>query len=296
MMPGYVLVTPVRDEVATIGRTLAAVARQTHLPREWVIVSDGSTDGTNDVINEGSRVHSWIRLLALPSRPKRSFAAVVQNTELGIGALKCQDYEYLGLLDADLDFGDDYFESLIRRFDANPKLGLAGGVVIDVGASKVRLPRNRIDVPGAVQFFRRSCFERLGGLIAIPEGGWDCLTCAMARMNGYDTELVTDLVVDHLKPRNISQGGPVRRRWQLGVRDYAVGYDFVFELTKCLSRLGESPMLISALARWCGYCAAVARRPTRVVPLHVIAFVRSEQRRRLRRLWSPAAWLEKTAT
>jgi hypothetical protein len=280
----YVLVTPVRDEVSTIGRTIAAVTQQTIQPSEWVIVSDGSTDGTDALVDEASRDYRWIRLLRLPVRPGRSFAAVVHNTEAGLNALSCHDYQYVGFLDADLDFQLDYFETLMNRFGANPKLGLAGGVVIDCGRSREQFPRNRLEVPGAVQFFRRDCFERLGGLVPVPEGGWDALTCAMARMSGFETQLFTDLVVDHLKPRNISQGGPLRRLWQMGVRDYAVGYDPVFELFKCFSRATEPPFLASAAARWLGFCLATVRQRPRVVPDHVVAFVRQEQRQRLRSL------------
>lgn len=285
----YVLVTPVRDEVATIGRTLAAVTRQTIHPAEWVIVSDGSTDGTDELIAAAAREHTWIRLLALPPRQGRSFAAVVQNTERGIRAVRCADYRYLGLLDADLDFAPDYFAQVMARFEANPRLGLAGGVVIDVGQPKDRFPRNRMEVPGAVQMFRRDCFERLGGLVAIPEGGWDCLTNVMARMRGYETQLLTDLVVDHLKPRNISQGGSVRRVWQLGERDYAIGYDPIFEMVKAASRYRESPFLISSLARALGYCAAAITGRPRVVSDEVVAFIREEQRGRLRRVGTRSA-------
>jgi glycosyltransferase involved in cell wall biosynthesis len=281
----YVLVTPVRDEAGTIARTIGAVTRQTLPPSEWIVVSDGSTDGTNELVEAAARTHGWIRLMALPPRTGRSFAAVVQNTEAGVSALQVRDYEYIGLLDADLDFQADYFETLIKRFEASPHLGLAGGVVIDLGRPKDRFPRNRIDVPGAVQLFRRDCFDRLGGLVAIPEGGWDSLTCAMARMSGFETKLFTDLVVDHLKPRNISQGGPLRRLWQLGVRDYAVGYHPVFELFKCLGRVTEPPFLAAAVARWSGFCAATLQRRPRVVPADVVAFVQKEQRHRLRGLW-----------
>jgi glycosyltransferase involved in cell wall biosynthesis len=278
------LVTPARDEAATIGRTIAAVTRQTVTPSEWIIVSDGSTDATDDIVRDAGTRHPWIRLLALPPRTGRSFAAVVHNTELGIRSLNTVSYRFLGLLDSDLDFAPTYFEEVLTRFAASPRLGMAGGVVIDVGRPKHVLPKNRLEIPGAVQFFRRECFESLGGLVAIPEGGWDCLTSVMARMNGYETRLLTDLVVDHLKPRNISQGGSIRRVWQLGERDYAIGYDPLFELVKCVSRVMEPPAIVSAIARWFGFCAAaVARRP-RVVPPDVVAFLREEQRKRLTRI------------
>lgn len=285
----YVLVTPVRDEEATIGRTIASVLKQTVLPREWVIVSDGSTDGTDEIVRKAAAENPWIRLLPLTPRPGRSFAAVVLNTEKGIRHLDYRDHGFLGLLDSDVEFQTDYFEQLMKRFAAEPALGLAGGVVIDVGLPKDQFPRNRRDVPGAVQFFRRECFEAIGGLIPIPEGGWDGMTCAMARMKGYQTRLFTDLVVDHLKPRNISEGGFIRRKWQMGVRDYAAGYHPVFETVKCVSRLKNPPFVIGAIAWWIGYFMAWFQRRERVVPQEVIDYIQNEQMARLRRfIGSPA--------
>ncbi len=285
----YVLVTPVRDEEATIGRTIASVLKQTVLPREWVIVSDGSTDRTDEIVRKAAEENPWIRLLPLTPRPGRSFAAVVLNTEKGIRHLDFPDYGYLGLLDSDVEFQEDYFEQLMNRFVAEPALGLAGGVVIDVGLPKDQFPRNRRDVPGAVQFFRRECFDAIGGLIPIPEGGWDGMTCAMARMRGYETRLFTDLVVDHLKPRNISEGGFIRRKWQMGVRDYAAGYHPVFETVKCISRLKNPPFVIGAIAWWIGYFMAWFQRRERVVPQEVIDYIQNEQMARLRRFTgSPA--------
>lgn len=283
----YVLITPVRDEEATIGRTIQSVLDQTVLPYEWVIVSDGSSDRTNELVLQAATQHPWIRLLALAPRPGRSFAAVVHNTQAGIRYLKFKDYHYLGLLDADVTFQRDYFEQLARRFEADPSLGLAGGVVIDVGLRRDRFPANRVDVPGAVQFFRRSCFERIGGLIPVVEGGWDSLTCAAARMQGYQTRLFTDLVVDHLKPRNISEGGAIRRKWQMGVRDYAIGYHPAFEALKCASRLKDPPFIVGAVAWWVGYATARFQDRPRIVDPRMVAYIRHEQQCRMRRLLCP---------
>jgi len=285
----YVLITPAKNEEASIGETIASVVNQTHLPAEWVIVSDGSTDRTDEIVKAASAAHPWIRLLALPPRAQRSFAAVVHATEAGIRALTVSDYACIGLLDSDVRFQRDYFERVIERFVASPQLGLAGGVVIDIGTPKSHVPRNRQDVPGAVQFFRRSCFESLGGLVAIPEGGWDALTCARARMRGYETRLLTDLVVDHLKPRNISEGGLLRRHWQLGVRDYAAGFHPVFEVVKCVSRLADPPWLIGSIAWWIGYCGAALQRRERLLPEDLLAFIRREQKQRLMNLVLPSS-------
>jgi glycosyltransferase involved in cell wall biosynthesis len=287
MMPRgqYVLVTPVKNEEASIGVTIESVVHQTVRPAEWMIVSDGSTDRTDEIVRAASLTNPWIRLLAMPARAHRSFAAVVHATEAGVRSLNTDGYEYLGLLDSDVRFQPDYFEKVIECFESSPRLGLAGGVVIDVGLRRDRLPRNRRDVPGAVQFFRRTCFEALGGLLPIPEGGWDALTCARARMMGFETRLLTDLVVDHLKPRNIAEGGLFRRCWQMGIRDYALGYHPLFELVKCLCHIAEPPFFIGGISWWLGYCNATIQRRQRLVPGDLACFVRGEQTQRLRQMF-----------
>ena len=101
-------------------------------------------------------------------------------------------------------------------------------------------------------------------------------------MTGYETRLLTHLVLDHLKPRNISEGGLLRRTWQLGVRDYALGYHPLFQAFKCLSRLFEPPLLAGAIVWWVGYCTAAVQRREMGVPKDLLQFIRSEQILRLR--------------
>lgn len=280
--PSYVLITPAKDEETLIGETLASVISQSLLPKEWVIVNDGSTDGTADIVSAVCEDHPWIHLVNLAPRQSRGFDAVVHAAETGASAITVNDYQYIGLLDADLRFGPDYFEKLIQKFEVNPRCGLGGGMVIDLGEPKNRLPRSRQNVPGASQFFRRKCFEDLGGLLAIPEGGWDTITCIQARMLGYETHLFTDLVVDHLKPRNISEGGMLRRMWQMGVRDYALGYHPVFEVFKCIGRVKEDPMIVGASAWLCGYFAAYMVKRERMITNNMLRFSEAEQLKRVK--------------
>lgn len=277
----FVLVSPVRNERKYIGQTIESVCAQTRRPCEWVIVSDGSDDGTDELVLEAARAEAWIRLVRRPPRQTHSFAAVVDNTVLGVQCLSIGDFDYIGLLDGDVRFDPDYFQRLLEEFERRPRLGLAGGVVIDVGQPRDKFPSNRSDVPGAVQFFRRSCFEKVVPLLPIPEGGWDVMTCVAARLHGFETRLCTDLVVDHLKPRNVSQGGELRRRFQFGVREFACGFDPCFQFVKAWVRVAEPPFGLSALARVAGYWVALLRGQRRIVPVELVRRLRFEQRRRL---------------
>ena len=281
----YVLVTPVKNEEQSIGKTIDAVVAQTIRPVEWIIASDGSTDGTNEIVRSYLLKHPWIRLLELPPRKGRCFSSVVLNTMTAISHLESTDHTYLGLLDADVVFDEDYYEKTMRCFECDPMLGLAGGVVVDPGESRERVPRNRLDIPGAVQFFRKECFDAIGGLIAIPEGGWDGISCVMARMAGYRTSLLSELVVDHLKPRNVSQGNVLKRRWQMGLRDFVVGYHPSFEVVKCLSRIGDAPWVVGSFAWWCGYVSGWVTRKKSIVPEPVRQYLRHEQILRMKQVF-----------
>ena len=278
----YVLVTPARNEEAFIGETIRSVIAQTCQPSEWIIVSDGSTDRTDEIAGSYAAMHPWIRLLRLNASPSRSFASVVFAIESGLRAIQTPDYDFIGILDADVRFSCNYFEKLIERFRLFPRLGLAGGVVLDV--IKGTVPWQRLclkDVAGAVQLFSRSCFESLGGLIPIPEGGWDAITNIRARANGYDTRTFPELRVEHLKPRNSMEGGSIQRKWQLGIRDYALGYHPAFELAKCVVRWRERPVVVGGLARIAGFGWSTIHRLPRILPPDVIAAIRREQRNRM---------------
>jgi glycosyltransferase involved in cell wall biosynthesis len=278
----YVLVTPVRNEERTIEITIQSILAQTILPREWVIVSDESTDKTDAIINRYAGMVPWLRLIQLKDRPPRNFASVVFATESGINSLRTTDYAFLGLLDADVRLPSNYYAQILARFAAEPHLGLAGGLVLDwVDGRLIRNRQSLHDVAGAVQFFRRDCFETLGGLMPLPEGGWDAITCVRARMSGFRTASFPDLIVEHLKPRNAAEGNLFRRNWQLGVRDHALGSHPLFEVVKCCARCLDFPPLIGSLSRLIGFGWTAVSRPKHRLPAEVAHYIRHEQLARL---------------
>jgi glycosyltransferase involved in cell wall biosynthesis len=280
--PDYVLVTPVRNEEATIGVTLESVVNQSVRPLEWVIVSDGSTDRTDSIIEPYAAKYPFIRLLRLTERPQRSFSSVVFATEAGIAHLKHRDCEFIGLLDADIRLGRDYYSEVLRRFQEDARLGLGGGLVVDhINGQRVHATQAPQEVAGAVQFFRRACFDSMGGLTAIAEGGWDAITCVQARMNGFTTRTFVELEVDHLKPRNISEGNVARRHFQFGVRDHALGNHPLFEALKCLYRCADKPWIIGGAARYAGYLWCVLTFKPRSLPRELVAHIRGEQLARM---------------
>jgi poly-beta-1,6-N-acetyl-D-glucosamine synthase len=278
----YVIITPAWNAQATIQATIESVIRQTILPKEWVIVSDGSTDQTEEIVRSYAAQHGFLHLVRLEHKHAASFASVVAATEAGYKALRSTDYDYIGLLDADVRFPSDYYERLVCKFVEDPSLGLAGGRVGDIVNGKARNEwQNLNEVAGATQFFRRSCFESTGGLIAIREGGGDAITCVCARMKGYRTRTFTDLVMEHLKPRNSAYGHPILRKWQMGVRDHALASLPLFEVAKCFSRIVESPPVLGAAVRLTAYLTCMLQARKVILAPDIVRFIHEEQWARL---------------
>jgi len=127
-LPPYVLITPARNEEAFIEKTVESVIHQTFVPLKWVIVDDGSTDRTPEIVSRNLAQHPWIELVRRPQRPDRSFAAKVEAFNVGYQSVNGLNLRIMGHLDADLSFDPDYFEFILRKFGEDDNLGVAGTV------------------------------------------------------------------------------------------------------------------------------------------------------------------------
>lgn len=278
----YVLITPVRNEQDTIEGTIDSVLRQTVHPARWVIVSDNSTDRTDAIIQHHARQHDFIELIQLSRPAERSFAAKIAAFNLGYNALKGEPFDLIGNLDADVTFDPDYYEQIMKIFDRNPRLGIAGGVIMEYLAGGFRKQQSSpLHTPGATQVFRRPCFEEIGGYLPLKNGGEDSAADIMARMRGWQTQSFGHLRVFHHRRVGSGLGGVLQARYYAGVTDYNLGKHPLFMLAKSLRRLNESPPILSSVFRLAGFLHALACRRQRPVPAEFIEFVRREQMKRL---------------
>jgi len=178
----YVLITAARNEERYIRRTLDSVVAQTHRPLRWVIISDASTDRTDDLVKEYRQRCDWIDLIRMPEHRDRSFAAKVQCVQAGLEQVRHVHFDVVGSLDADISFAPDYFEFLLAKFAENPRLGVAGTPFVEAGRHYDYRFTNIEHVSGACQLFRRECFEEIGGYVPIKGGGIDWMAVTTARM------------------------------------------------------------------------------------------------------------------
>lgn len=281
----YVLITPARDEVRFIELAIQSVIAQKVRPIKWVIVSDGSTDGTDEVVEKYSATYSWIELLRMPPREERNFAGKVYAFNAGYARVKGVEYDAIGSVDADISFDADYFSFLLDKLAGDPRLGLVGTPFEEGSHQTYDYRFTSIEhVSGACQFFRRACFEDIGGYVPVKAGGIDQLAVLAARMKGWKTRTFTEKTCLHHREMGTAQSGELAARFSQGVKDYAFGAHPVWELFRLAYQVTRQPVLFGGLALGAGYFWAAVQRLERPIPREMVAFRRHEQMQRLKAL------------
>ena len=281
----YVLVTPARNEAQFLASTIESVAAQTVLPLKWVIASDGSTDGTDEIVLRYAATHPWIELLRMPERTERNFAGKAHAVNAAHASLAALPYEVIAILDADITFEREYFAYLLGKLEEDPALGLAGtpnrdasGEIYDFRFVSVE------EVSGTCQVFRRDCFEAIGGYVPSKAGNIDTIACVSARMQGWKTRTFTGMVSLHHRVMGTAQCGPIRARFNEGIRDYTIGNHPLWQLFRMAYQMTKRPLVVRGLAMGAGFVKAWVSGAERPVSEQLVAFRRREQMQRLARV------------
>jgi len=279
----YVLVTAAHNEEAYIEKTIEAVLSQTVRPGRWAIISDGSEDRTDDIVREYTARNPFIAFFRLEPDGGRTFARQVYAQQFGTQLLQDISYDYIGMLDADISLPSDYYEQILDRCQRRPRLGIAGGTVLDKHAGGFSRPwASDHSVAGGIQMFRRACYEDVGGYLPLKSGGQDAVAEVMARMHGWQVRSFGDLEVLHYRSTGTQGRSICGARFRSGSEEYLLGYHPLFHLAKCLHRSLERPYLIGGLLRLCGYCWSWWQRKDRMVSPEFVEYLRREQ---MRRIW-----------
>jgi biofilm PGA synthesis N-glycosyltransferase PgaC len=278
----YVVISPARNERKFIEQTLGSMLAQTRPPLRWVIVSDGSTDGTDELIERYQRRSDWLELVRLPLHRDRSFAAKVQAFNAGFERVRSLPFDLIASLDADLAFAPGYFEFLVSRFEANPRLGVGGTPFVEHGRHYNYDYTNIEHVSGACQVFRRQCFEDIGGYRPIEGGGIDWVAVTTARLKGWETRTFTELTCEHLRPMGSAVRSRIGAYFHHGKKDYYLGGHPVWQLFRALHQASRPPYAVAGASLLGGYVWAWLTRMERPVPPELVRFHQAEQMRRLR--------------
>lgn len=280
------LITPMRDEAEHIARTARALRRQTRPPDLWLAVDDGSRDTTPELLGAIAREIPFMQVRSTPAGhtapgPDRlALAGEARAFNWALGTVDASRFTHVGKLDADVELPADYFERLLARFEADPALGVAGGVL-----QERRRGTWRIDhapdhhVRGALKLYTRECFEAIGGIEN--RLGWDTIDETYARMLGFRTHSFSDIVARHHRPVG-SADGTLRGRARDGQCAYVLHYGPGWVALRSLKVACAPPPALSGLAFLYGYLRSAVRREQQVDDPAFRRFTRQELRARLR--------------
>ncbi|QIL90629.1 glycosyltransferase [Microbulbifer sp. SH-1] len=279
----YVVVSPCRDEAEYMERTLDSIARQSVTPKLWLIVDDGSTDKSLEILKKYSEKYSFIKILTRENRGFRSVGpGVVDAFYAGLKTLNLNDYAYVCKLDLDLELPERYFETLMERMEADPRLGTCSGKPYNERDGRLVSERRGDEMSaGMTKFYRISCFEQIGGFVR--EVMWDAIDCHKCRQLGWYARSwdEPDLNFTHLRVMGSSQHGVLRGRSRHGFGQHFMGTGWVYMLATCMYRAIEYPFLIGGAAMFYGYIRARLRCDAILQDPELVAEIRQFQWRSL---------------
>ena len=280
----YVLISPCRNEAEYMRRTLDSVVSQSAQPTRWVIVDDGSTDETPQILAEYAAQHDWITIVQKPDRGHRAVGpGVIEAFYVGYEAITPSDYTYLCKLDLDLDLPSGYFAELMDRMEADPRIASCSGKAYFEDDNGRMVSENISDDMslGMTKFYRVSAFEALGGFVR--EVMWDGIDCHKARMLGWKAVSwdIPELRFNHLRPMGSSQTGIFTGRRRHGFGQYYMGTGVLFLLASAVNKMRQKPYVLGGLAIVQGYFGAMLRGVERHGDAELCRFIRRYQMRAL---------------
>jgi hypothetical protein len=281
----YVLISPCRNEAAYIRKTLDSVVAQSVRPALWIVVDDGSTDATPAILADYASRHAWIKVVEIQDRGHRAVGpGVIDAFYAGLSTIDIDDYEFICKLDVDLDLPATYFETLIARMNANPRLGSCSGKPYfrtETGRWVSERCGDEMSV-GMTKFYRVTCFKAIGGFVR--EVMWDGIDCHKSRQLGWVARSWDDpdLRFEHLRPMGSSQTNILTGRKRHGYGQYYMGSDPLYFTATALFRMTQRPFLVGGAAMLYGYFSALLRRLPRHDDAELRRFIRAYQRQALR--------------
>jgi len=277
----YVIISPCRNEAAFMRNTLDSVVEQSVLPALWVIVDDGSTDDTAKILLEYQQQYSFIKVVTRENRGHRSVGpGVIEAFYEGLETVDLKQFDFICKLDLDLIMPPRYFETLVARMIDNPRLGNCSGkpyYIDKVTGDFVSEGCGDENAIGASKFYRRECFEEIGGFVR--QVMWDGIDGHRCRQLGWIAMSwdEPDIRFTHLRPMGSSQQNIITGRVRHGFGQYFMGTGLVYMLASGLYRMTRPPLVIGGLAMMWGYIKSFLTGVKRFEDKELASFIRKYQ-------------------
>jgi len=262
--PGYIIISPMRNEEKTVETTIQSVLKQTRLPNSWYILDDGSTDNCPVIVKDYQKNFPWINLIELENRGNDLVGqGVAEVLNKGLDLVDDQKSDYLCKLDVDIDLPAHYFEELIDFMECNKDVAIASGHPFTFENGKKVIERHSSYFPsGTARLYRRSCLKEIGRFVE--SVGWDTVDILRMHLKGYQTIILSDLRMHHIRRMGTRKGyldGMIRD----GRNAYLTGYSTVFFIARALFNMQFKPYCIRTLCMIYGFFKTMISKQPRIV-------------------------------
>lgn len=279
MTKSYIIISPCRDESEFMRRTLDSVVNQTLKPTKWLIVDDGSTDDTPQILAEYCEKYDFIQVVTRENRGYRKVGpGVVDAFYEGYSNATDIEYDYLCKLDLDLELPPRYFEILIGRMEDNPRIATCSGKPYnEINGRLVSEQRGDEMSVGMTKLFRKTAFEQIGGFVR--EVMWDAIDCHRCRQMGWIACSwdEPDLRFIHLRIMGSSQDNVYVGRMRHGFGQYFMGTGIVYMLATSVFRMLHRPFVLGGAAMFWGYLKSIFEGDQQLNDPDLRGFIRKYQ-------------------
>ncbi len=278
----YVLITPCRDEAQYAQQCLDSVLAQTVLPTLWVIVDDGSSDETPEILAAYAKKVDWIQIVRREDRGRRAVGpGVIDAFYAGLDTIQINDFDYLCKFDLDLDIPPTYFETLISWMEKEPALGTCSGKPYFRSEDGKQLISEKCGDEmsvGMTKFYKRECFQEIGGFVReVMWDGIDCHSCRMMNWIAFSRDDPETRFI-HLRPMGSSQQSIWTGRMRHGYGQYYMGTGLAYMTASAVYRMTRPPLIVGGLGMWWGYIKSLIKRLPRYDNAKFKKFLRKYQR------------------
>ncbi len=275
------IITPACNEENHLPELINSMIHQSVLPIEWIIVDDGSTDNTSNVIQKAAVNYSWISYLRKEKTGDRSPGkSVIETFYFGFYNRKNLEYDVVMKLDADLVLPPDYISTVLAQFTLNDKIGICGGVCVMQEGEKYILEKetNLDHIRGAIKSYKKLCFNEIGGLLK--EMGWDTVDEHSARFNGWIVQVLPQLKVIHQRSTH-KEYGFIKASFRNGVMLYTIRMDLFLVLGNCIKKIFKRPYILLGITMLLGYLKGFFSRDKKIVNRDLGRFIRKYRYKKL---------------
>ena len=275
----YYVITPAKNEERFISFMLESMVHQTLKPIKWIIVDDGSTDKTKEIIEGYRKKHEWIEMVSIDNKQEQKLygSKVIRAFNVGYNLIKDKEYDFIAKFDADLSLQPDYFQQIANAFTQNNKLGICSGYIVERESDTAKAYSYRTYVPGAVKSIQTRCFKEIGGFVEA--NGWDGLDQLKAMYLGWEVAHIPITIIHH-RPIT-TEYRSLSFFYNNGIAHYRLGNNFFLAVIRFILNIREKPYFLASINYFKGYLKAAISNEPKLVDEKLAKFIRAHHYKKI---------------